>query len=732
MAAIARVWTAVKPALRVAPGACRALQRAHAWHGGARRGLSDAPGAGPSKEDVAKMVSEMLAKKDGAKAADASAPAEPAAPAEALEGEAVSHKFEAETKQLLEIVAKSLYTDKEVFVRELISNASDALEKRRHLQLTAADASSAHAAESELQVKVSCDTAKRLLVIQDGGVGMSKEELVENLGCIARSGSKAFMEQMKGGASGAPASSSASSIIGRFGVGFYSVFMVAESVRVFSRRIDSADPEGVGYCWSSTGDGAYSLSRATNVKVGTKVEISLKADASEFASQYNLERIIRKHSSFVTFPVTLHGERLNTLEPVWMKPKGAATAEEHEELYRHLASAYDSPRATLQFETDAPIAIKSVFYVPPSHREKMGMGQQEPAVSLYSRKVLITPRCAELLPAWMRFVVGVVDSEDVPLNISRETMQDSALLRRISQVLSARLLKWWNEQARADPAAYGGFYAEFAKFLKEGACTDFARQREIVKLLRFESSTAPAGSLVGLDEYIGRMAPEQGDKIYYLVTSSRAAAEASAYMEVFKSKGHEVLWCYQEIDDFVFQNAGTYEGKTLVSAAAADLTLADGAGAAGALGKDETKALGKWMVAGPLSERVSEVMASARLVDSPAVINEAGGQSASMRRFMMMVDQSRTGSLPLQKLEINPAHPIIKKLAAMRTADEPLATLVTQQLFDNALIGAGMLDDARPMLGRLNELLDRSLGAGAAQPGGAQPAGGEEATVGTS
>ena len=571
---------------------------------------------------------------------------------------------------------------------------------------------------------------------------------------------------MKGGASGAPASSSASSIIGRFGVGFYSVFMVAESVRVFSRRIDSADPEGVGYCWSSTGDGAYSLSRATNVKVGTKVEISLKADASEFASQYNLERIIRKHSSFVTFPVTLHGERLNTLEPVWMKPKGAATAEEHEELYRHLASAYDSPRctpacaarsrgplaltararsprsrtaraprarrATLQFETDAPIAIKSVFYVPPSHREKMGMGQQEPAVSLYSRKVLITPRCAELLPAWMRFVVGVVDSEDVPLNISRETMQDSALLRRISQVLSARLLKWWNEQARADPAAYGGFYAEFAKFLKEGACTDFARQREIVKLLRFESSTAPAGSLVGLDEYIGRMAPEQGDKIYYLVTSSRAAAEASAYMEVFKSKGHEVLWCYQEIDDFVFQNAGTYEGKTLVSAAAADLTLADGAGAAGALGKDETKALGKWMVAGPLSERVSEVMASARLVDSPAVINEAGGQSASMRRFMMMVDQSRTGSLPLQKLEINPAHPIIKKLAAMRTADEPLATLVTQQLFDNALIGAGMLDDARPMLGRLNELLDRSLGAGAAQPGGAQPAGGEEATVGTS
>lgn len=330
-------------------------------------------------------------------------------------------------------------------------------------------------------------------------------------------------------------------------------------------------------------------------------------------------------------------------------------------------------------------------------------------------QILITAKCAELLPAWMRFVVGVVDSEDVPLNISRETMQDSALLRRISSVLSARLLKWWAEQGKKEPEAYASFYAEYSKFLKEGACTDFAHQRDILKLLRFESSGSEPGALTSLDEYISRMAPEQGDKIYYLVTSTRAAAEASAYMEVFKEKKQEVLYCYNEIDDFVFQNASTYEGKTFLSAAAAELTLGDDAGKGG-LGKEETEALGKWMVAGPLASRVSEVVSSARLVGSPAVINEAGGQSASMRRFMMMIDQSRSGALPPQKLEINPNHPIIKKLNAMRTVDEPLASLVAQQLFDNALIGAGMLDDARPMLGRLNELLDRSLGAsGAAQ-----------------
>ncbi|KAJ1635679.1 heat shock protein HSP90 [Pavlovales sp. CCMP2436] len=649
------------------------------------------------------------------RAADAAPEPVDEGPAETVEGAGEKHRFEAETKQLLEIVAKSLYTDKEVFVRELISNASDALEKRRHLALTLGDAASAYAGEGELEIKVSCDSAKRLLVVQDSGLGMKREELVDNLGCIARSGSKAFMEQVKGaGADAGETAAAASNIIGRFGVGFYSVFMVADSVRVFSRHVESTDPEGMGYCWTSTGDGSYELAKANNVKVGTKIEITLKEKESEFSFKYNLERIIRKHSSFVTFPVKLDGERLNTLEPVWMKSKSSVSAEEHEDLYRHIGSAYDTPRYTLQFETDAPIAIKSVFYVPQSHKEKMGMGQQEPCVSLYSRKVLITPKCAEILPGWMRFVVGVVDSEDVPLNISRETMQDSALLRRLNTVLSSRLLKYLAEQGKKEPEGYLSFYKEFGKFLKEGACTDFSHQREILKLLRFESSATKPGEMTSLDEYISRMAPEQKDKLYFLVTSNRKAAESSAYMEVFRAAKTEVLWCYQEIDDFVFQNAGSYEGKQLVPAGAAELKL-DGAAREGALTADETEALGKWMAAGPLAESVSDVVASLRLVDSPAVINEAGGQSAAMRRFMMMVDQgAQAATMPKQRLEINPAHPIIVKLAAMRATDEPLASLVAQQLFDNALIGAGMLDDARPMLGRLNDLLERSLAAGAA------------------
>jgi HSP90 family molecular chaperone len=718
-----RLIATVQPS-RALLGLARAvppLARLRAWQTGAAcRALSDAASPPPPPPpDYEKLIKEMMEK----------APkAEPSTlddgPAEVVEGEAESHKFEAETRQLLDIVAKSLYTDKEVFVRELISNASDALEKRRHLQLTAADAAATQSGE-ELDIRLSCDPAKRLLVIQDAGVGMRRDELVDNLGCIARSGSKAFIAQVRdaaagdaGAGPGAGSTAAASNIIGRFGVGFYSVFMVADKVRVFSRHVDSTEPEGVGYCWQSTGDGAYTLSKASGVKVGTKVEIQLKEGCGEFASRYNLERIVRKHSSFVTFPVKLGGERLNTLEPVWMKAKADVTAAEHEELYRHLGSAYDSPRYTLQFATDAPIAIKSVFYIPQSHREKPGMGQQEQCVALYSRKVLITPRCAELIPAWMRFVVGVVDSEDVPLNISRETMQDSALLRRMASVLTGRLLKFLNEQGKKAPKEYNGFYQEFSKFLKEGAVTDFAHQREIMKLLRFESSALPPGETTSLDDYVSRMAPEQGgDTIYFLQTSSRAAAQASAYMEVFAQKKTEVLWCYSEIDDFVFQNAGTYEGKKLLSAAAANLTLGDDAAADGALGKDETDALGAWLKAGPLAERVSEVVASARLVDSPAVINEAGGQSAAMRRFMMVVDQSREGqALPLQKLEINPRHPIIKQLNVARSQDEPLATLVAQQLFDNALIGAGMLDDSRPMLGRLNKLLASALASSEAKP----------------
>lgn len=362
---------------------------------------------------------------------------------------------------------------------------------------------------------------------------------------------------------------------------------------------------------------------------------------------------------------------------------------------------------TLQFETDAPIAIKSVFYIPQRHREQMGMGVQEPSVSLYSRKVLITPKCAELLPSWMRFVVGVVDSEDIPLNISRESMQDSALLRRINAVLSKRLLKFLGDEAKKDAKAYESFFGEFSRFLKEGVCTDYANQKDIMRLLRYESSALGAGELTSLDDYISRLQPGQDESIYYLVTSSRAAAEASAYMEVFRKRNLEVLYCFQEVDEFVMQNAAKYESKALVSASAADLTIPE-ADDDTALSADAKEALAKWMMETALAGKVSEVTMSSRLVDSPAVINEKG-QSASMRRFMRMVDQSGTAEQPKQALEINPSHPIVKKLNAARTEDEALAKLVAEQLFDNALIDSGMLEDARPMLKRLNELITKSL-----------------------
>ena len=353
---------------------------------------------------------------------------------ESATGASSKMEFQAETKKLLDIVANSLYTDKEVFVRELVSNASDALEKRRHAALTSegAEAEAGEAAAGEMQIRVTTDADANTLTIEDSGIGMTRDELIANLGTIARSGSRNFLQSLEGG------QAAATNVIGQFGVGFYSVFMVADRVTVYSRRVGADD----AYCWRSSGDGAYELSEAENVAPGTKIVIELKADEKSFASRFAIEQNIRKYSNFVGFPIVVDGERVNTVEAIWGKSKNEVTEEEHADFYRYVSQGFDEPRFTLHFRADAPVDIKAIFYVPQTHMEKWGMARQEPGVHLYSRKVLIQPRAEKLLPEWMRFLKGVVDSEDLPLNISRETMQDSALMRKLSTVLAKRAIKF--------------------------------------------------------------------------------------------------------------------------------------------------------------------------------------------------------------------------------------------------------------------------------------------------
>jgi len=435
--------------------------------------------------------------------------------------------------------------------------------------------------------------------------------------------------------------------------------------------------------------------------------LKLKSDESSYSKRFSIEQNIRKYSNFVGFPIYVDGERVNTVEAIWSKSKSEVSTEQHNEFYQYVAQAWDEPRYALHFNTDAPIAINSILYVPQTHVEKWGMARQEAGVSLYSRKVLIQSKCEGLLPEWMRFLKGVVDSEDLPLNISRETMQDSALMRKLSSVLSRRVVRFLGEQAKKDKEAYLQFFSEFGQFIKEGVYTDFANKEDTAKLLRFESSRGEPGELISLDDYVGRMGAEQ-EQLYYLVAPSRESALASAYMEALKAKDLEVLLLYSTVDEFVMSNLMSYSGKPLVSAEQAQLNLnsttPEGDAAEGALDTEAADGLRAWMV--ETVSGVKQVELSSRLVDSPAIV--VGHESASMRRMMTMVESGTTPKLPDQRLEINAKHPIIKHLATLRESDADFAAVVARQLFSNALISAGLLDDPRTMLADLNQILEHA------------------------
>jgi len=609
-----------------------------------------------------------------------------------------THEFQAEIKQLLDIVVHSLYTEKEIFVRELVSNASDALEKLRHTQLTEKEIFDDNL---ELEVNLSTDDQAKTLTIQDFGIGMSREELVQNLGTIAHSGSKAFLNALKeGGAKN-------DNLIGQFGVGFYSAFMVAKSVKVFSHSW-KAD-EG-GHVWTSEGSGSYTVEEAEGQRRGTKIVIELKDDCEEFATADRVKAILERYSAFVSFPVNLNGDHVNTVSALWLRSKSEIKDEEYTEFYKFQAHAFDEPRLKLHFSADAPLAINSILFVPQSNTEKFGMTRAEPAVSLYCRKVLIDPSPKDLLPEWGRFLKGVVDSEDLPLNISRETMQDRALIEKLGKVITTRFLKFLADEAKNRPDDFDKFYAEFGIFLKEGAATDFTHKDALAKLLRFESSRTDKGKTTSLADYVSRMGEEQKD-IYFLIGPSREAIERGPYLEGLKARNLEVLYCFESVDDYVMRNLREFDGKTLTAADSADLKLEDHEIEGEALSQDQQDALSKWLKE-TLGEKVEEVKSSDRLVDSPAaVLNADQFMTPHMRRMMaaMKKDGEEGEDLPPVKvhLELNPRHAIIKKLAETKDTEADKAGLIAAQLYDNAMLAAGLLEDPSTMVQRMYKLLEQ-------------------------
>jgi TNF receptor-associated protein 1 len=602
-------------------------------------------------------------------------------------------EFQAEIKQLLDIVIHSLYTEKEIFVRELVSNASDALEKLRHTQITEKEIFDDKA---ELEISLTTDDKAKTLTIQDTGVGMTREELVKNLGTIAHSGSKQFLKAL--GENGAKNSN----LIGQFGVGFYSAFMVAKSVKVYSKSWRASEP---GHVWSSDGSGSYEVEEVADLPRGSKIVIELKDDCGDYSADWKIKEILERYSAFVSFPIKLNGKHINTVQALWLRSKNEIKDEEYTEFYKFQAHAHDEPRLRLHFSADAPIAINALLFVPKDNTEKFGMSRLEASVSLYCRKVLIDAKPKDLLPEWLRFLKGVIDSEDLPLNISRETMQDRSLIEKLNKVVTKRFLKFLSEEAEARPDAYNEFYAEFGIFLKEGAAMDYTHKEQLVKLLRFESSLTDKGKTTSLADYVTRMGAEQKE-IYYLVGPNRAALEAGPYLEGFKARNLEVIFCYEPVDEYVMSNVREFDGKKLTAADHADVKLSDLPKPEGALSEDDTKKLTTWLKE-TLGERVEEVKASDRLVDSPALATNADKfMTPQMRRMMKAMKKDGADEPVKVTLEINARSAVMKRLFETHSAAPEKAKLVAEQILDNALISAGLLDDATPMVARLYKLLE--------------------------
>ncbi|NWZ06326.1 TRAP1 protein, partial [Agelaius phoeniceus] len=623
---------------------------------------------------------------------------------ENVKGAASKHEFQAETKKLLDIVARSLYSEKEVFIRELISNGSDALEKLRHRLMTEGKAL------PELEIHLQTDSAKGTITIQDTGIGMTQEELISNLGTIARSGSKAFLEALQSQAE------ASSKIIGQFGVGFYSAFMVADKVEVFSQ---SAEPGSPGYHWSSDGSGMFEIAEASGVRAGTKIIIHLKEDCKEFANEDRVKEVVTKYSNFISFPLYLNGRRINTLQALWMLEPKDIGEWQHEEFYRFIAQAYDKPRYVLHYKTDAPLNIRSIFYVPEQKPSMFDISREMgSSVALYSRKILIQTKAADILPKWLRFLRGVVDSEDIPLNLSRELLQESALIRKLRDVLQKRLIKFFIDQSKKDPEKYAKFFEEYGVFMREGIVT-IAEQdvkEDIAKLLRYESSALPAGQLTSLSDYGSRM--KAGSRnIYYLCAPNRHLAEHSPYFEAMKKKDMEVLFCYEQFDELTLLHLREFDKKKLISVET-DIVVdhykeekfEESRPAGERLTEKEAEDLMAWM-RNALGSRVTGVKVTPRLDTHPAMITvlEMGAARHFLRMQQLAKTQEERAQLLQPTLEINTGHALIKRLSELKDSQPDLAQMLLDQIYENAMIAAGLNEDPRPMVNRLNELLTRIL-----------------------
>ena len=607
------------------------------------------------------------------------------------------HQFQTEVRQLLDIVIHAFYSDREVFVRELVSNASDALEKLRLKQLTQ---TGIYEPERELRITITTDEEAGTLTIADSGIGMTQEEVVEFLGTIAHSGTRKFLEAMKETKGGSQ------DLIGQFGVGFYSVFMAADKVEVTTR---SWQPDATPVKWVSDGQEGYELAEAAaDAPRGTSILIHLKEDARNFAKGDHTRYILSKYSNFVGFPIDFNGEHLNTVQAIWMKSKKDVKPEEYEGFYQFIAHTESKPLSYMHFSADAPIVLNSVLFVPEENPEAMGFGRCEPMVSLYCHKVLIDSKPEKLLPEWLRFLAGVVDSEDLPLNISREMLQDNSLLRKVSGIITKRFIKHLEGVAKNETETYEKFWRTFSRYIKEGVVTSWEHKDALGKLLRFESTFTEPGKLTSFEDYVSRMKENQKD-IYVLYGASRSQLENSPYLDALKARGFEVGFFTEGGDQFVVESLMKFGEKEIKSIDRAGLELPPLEAQPDQPGLDDAEAEGltTW-VSETFKERFSKVSTSDRVTSAPAIALQGEGDiSPEIKAYLRAMGQEIPETHP--EIAFNPHNPIVMKLAELRTQDENLATLLADQLINTALLRAGMLDDPAKLADNSQALLEKLL-----------------------
>lgn len=618
------------------------------------------------------------------------------------EQKAHKYKFKTEVNQLLQILTHSLYTNREIFLRELISNASDALEK---LRLETLQGTKVADPKLPLEITINMDKDKNMITIADTGIGMTQKELITNIGTIAKSGTTEFLKSLS------KEKEDQENIIGKFGVGFYSVFMVADEVVITSR---SFQKEAAPVEWSSNGVTNYEIKELDEkIPRGTKIEIHLKEDAKDFLEKYRLESAITKHSNFIPFPIKIEKDQVNKVRAIWREPKFQLKDKDYNEFYKFLTYDNDPPLDTLHISVDAPVQFNALLFFPQKTFDMFGMGKDDHGLDLYVKRVLIQHEYKDLLPEYLRFIRGVVDSEDVPLNISRETLQENLVINKIKNNLVNQILSHLAKMAKDDEKKYGEFWKEYSKYFKMGY-TDYSNQEKFAELLRFNSSQNKSGDeLTSFAEYTERVKKDQKE-IYYLTIPSRESVESNPYLEIFKKKGLEVFYLYEPVDEFVMEALRKYKDFELKSVEHADLkkieSFADVAKEKESkkLSKEDEKSFDKLLrrMKDILGDRVTDVVESKRLTDSPScLVSPDGTTTSSMQKIMQLMNKDMTP--PKKTMEINKNHPLVHNLLNIykTNAKDDYLTQVTEQLFETDLLMEGYLNDPHKMVTRIQNIL---------------------------